>query len=91
MINIISSSTVLATFWTRGNNMINIINISPVLSTYLEKVRKTREQLIMLITFCVFLIWGVPHSFWGINIINTSPVLVTFWNIINISLVLATF
>ena len=31
--------------------MINIINISPVLSTFLEKVAKTGEMLIMLILF----------------------------------------
>ena len=72
----------LATFWKRGFNMINIINISPVLSTFLEKVAKTGEMLMMLILFGGFDLGGFPHSPWGINminIINISPVLATFW------------
>ena len=42
---------------------INIINISPVLSTFLEKVAKTGEMLIMLILFGGLLdLGGFPHS-----------------------------
>ena len=41
-----------------GQKRINIINISPVLSTFLEKVAKTGEMLIMLIPFGGFLTWG---------------------------------
>ena len=63
--------------------MINIINISPVLSTFFENVLKTGEVLIMLILFVFFFRpGGFPHSPWGIsmiNIINISPVLATFW------------
>ena len=62
--------------------MINIINISPVLSTFFENVLKTGEMLIMLILFGGFWPGGFPHSPWGINminIINISSVLATFW------------
>ena len=43
-----------------GPKRINIINISPVLSTFLEKVAKTGEMLIMLILFGGFWPGGVP-------------------------------
>ena len=41
-----------------GQKKNNIINISPVLSTFLEKMLKTGEMLIMLILFGGFLTWG---------------------------------
>ena len=43
--------------------MINITNISPVLSTFWKKVAKTGEMLIMLILFGFFFdLGGFPHS-----------------------------
>ena len=68
--------------------MINMINISPVLSIFGQHVLKTGEMLIMLI-FCPFcpppppLRGGggpkVPKKINMINMINISPVLSTFF------------
>ena len=70
----------------KNQERINIINISPVLSTFLENVLKTGEMLIMLIMLIplFFKKWlnGEPLQVKNppkrINIINISPVLATF-------------
>ena len=62
--------------------MINMINISPVLSIFLQNVLKTGEMLIRLPFSCVNLLGGgvpiSPQMINMINMINISPVLATF-------------
>ena len=80
--------------------MINMINISPILSTFSPNCAENMGNVNQV---ALFLWWtslrgGVPISPQMINMINmisNSPVLATFWkkliNMINISPVLATF